>query len=313
MLQHEGNHIGDTWYFVKDGICHCFYLTAPLAFERHSAWDIAHATSRDMVTWEKQGIILEHGVLGAWDEKCLATGSAIEYNDKFWIVYTGGWNTEEAAIGLAVSDDLYHWDKVSYNPILPEPEPKFANVGRGGRKFRHWRDAQLKVIDGEVYALVGANSKTSPPDKCGAVAICKTKDMREWTVEEELQISAVCQELECPQIYQIRNKYVLLFSCFYDLFSDEMKEQYKDKLRQTSYYMVSDKLWGPYQFVEDFELLPTDCKDSDRDLQYANQMVFMNDEWYIIGTVWSDAGDYIADPQKVDFVDGRLIRKEIAG
>ena len=63
MLRHEGNHIGDSWYFVKDGVCHCYYLTCPETVERHTAWDIAHAVSTDLVHWENQGIVFSRDTL----------------------------------------------------------------------------------------------------------------------------------------------------------------------------------------------------------------------------------------------------------
>ena len=26
MLKDPGKHIGDTWYYIEENICHCFYL-----------------------------------------------------------------------------------------------------------------------------------------------------------------------------------------------------------------------------------------------------------------------------------------------
>ena len=307
MLRNEGYQIGDSWYYVKDDICHCFYLTCPVSVERHTAWDIAHATSRDLVHWEKHGIVLAKGNEAQWDRNCLSTGSVIEHDGRYWMAYTGQWNALTGKIGMAVSDDLYHWEKVSENPVLVPDEEVVALLGRGSRKFCHWRDPKLIRHDKEIYALVCATCKTAPEDACGAVAICRSTDMTAWDVIGEVQVEPVCQELECPQIYQIEGKYLLLFSCFKDLFSKQMVQKYGDKLRQTSYYMISDSIWGPYRFVPDFRLLPDHCEDPDQNVQYANQLIRMNEKWYILGTVWSDKGDYLADGRELTRIRSNIV------
>jgi len=43
MLIYPGNHLGDTWYYVKDDLIHCFYLTCPDNVARHTA---PHSRSR---------------------------------------------------------------------------------------------------------------------------------------------------------------------------------------------------------------------------------------------------------------------------
>lgn len=306
MLIHEGNHIGDSWYFVKDGTCHCFYLTCPVEKERHTVWEIAHATSGDLINWRKHGIVVKQGHEGEWDCHCLSMGSIIERNGRYWMAYTGEWNAPIVKIGIAVSDDLFHWEKVSYNPILTPSEALFSTQGRGIRKFCHWRDPKLMEYEGKIYALICATSKKAPIDACGAVAICQTEDMQNWDVTGEVSVESVCQELECPQIYYINGVYVLLFSCFKELFSEDIIRKYGNKLRQTSYYMVSNSIWGPYKFVPDFELLPADCTDVNQNVQYANQLIKWNGRWYILGTVWSEDGDYIADGREVRFSKGKL-------
>ncbi len=306
MLKCKNQHIGDSWYYIENDICHCYFLTCQDSIERHTAWNIAHATSKDLKHWEYQGIVLEKGSKDSWDGETLATGSVVKFKEKYWMAYTGNWNSEETAIGMAVSEDLYSWNKISDRPVLNLPASDFASNGRGLRKFRHWRDAKMYVKDDNVYALICTTSKESAEDACGAVAVMKTKDMYTWETVGELPVERIAQEYECPQVYKIHGKYYLIFSCFKDLFSEQMQKQYGDRLRQTSYYMVADSAEGPYRFERDFELIPRST-DPAADLQYANQIVKMNSEYYIMGTVWSDNGDYIADPLKVRVCDRQLI------
>lgn len=307
MLRQEGCHLGDAWYFVKDGLCHCYYLVCPQAVPRHTAWDIAHATSTDLINWEQHGKVVTRGAEGTWDHSCISTGSVVEHQGAYWMAYTGPWNGKYTQIGVAVSNDLYHWEKLPENPVLSPAEDKFSLCGRGLRTFCHWRDPKLYSSGGKVYALVCATSKTAQGDACGAVAVCSTENLRHWEVPQELAIEAVCQELECPQIARIDDAYVLLFSCYRDLFSAQMQQRYGAQLRQTSYYMVAQEPLGPYRFVPDFQLLPAGEAVGDANQQYANQLVQMNSRWYLLGTVWSEQGDYIADGRTVRFSDGRLV------
>lgn len=301
MLKISGFHIGDSWYFVKKGICHCYYLTCPDMQERHTSWDIGHAVSTDLVHWKNEGIVLKKGKENEWDFGCLATGSVIEYNHLYWMAYTGKWNSERTQIGLAVSTDLYQWEKCSWNPVT-EPDGKFYSLkGKGVRRFSHWRDGFMLHKDGFVYMVTCATDNHKDGDACAALGLARTHDMHTWEYLEPPVIDSIAQELECPQICKINGKYILLFSCFYDLFSEKMKQKYGERLRQTSYYMQADDIFGPYRFVERFDLLSNRCEDFHQNTQYANQAVFFNDRWHILGTVWSEDGDYIADPVEAIF------------
>jgi beta-fructofuranosidase len=116
MLRHKNNFIGDTWYYVNEDTVHCYYLTCPTTVERHTAWDIGHAVSKDLINWTDHQIVLRRGKLGDWDDTCLATGSVIKHEGRFWMAYTAKWDKPDVAVGIAVSDDLYHWEKVGNRP-----------------------------------------------------------------------------------------------------------------------------------------------------------------------------------------------------
>lgn len=313
MFQHEGNHIGDAWYFVENDICHCYYLTCPVTVTRHTAWDIAHATSSDLIHWNLHGTVIHRGDPGQWDHDCLATGSVVAYGGCYWMAYTGPWCGTLTQIGLAYSFDLYKWEKYPHNPVIKPDESLFSQHGRGIRKFCHWRDAKLYVHNDRLYALICATSRHAPEDACGSVAVVSTDDLQNWSVEGEIEIEAICQELECPQIQKVDNHYVLLFSCFKDLFSPSMQNKYGGYLRQTSYYLISAQPKGPYQFVPDFTLLPNDPQKPEESLQYANQLVLFQGKWYLLGTIWSDFGDCISDPYLIHMSEDRLTAEPISG
>lgn len=310
MLKMPGYHIGDSWYYVEGSCCHCFYLCCPDTQPRHTCWDIAHATSTDLRTWTLHGIVL-HAQADNWENGCLSTGSVLFYAGQYWMAFTGRWNDEVVRIGIAFSPDLYVWTKAPQSPVSAPDAAQYAMKGRGLRPFCHWRDPYLFCHDGAAWMLTAATSKTAPADACGAVSVSRSSDMLHWQILPPVTIEPVVQELECPQIVPLDGGYVLLFSAFSDLFSAQVQARAAGKLRQTSYYMVSDQLLGPYRFAENYTLLPDDCTDPDQRLQYANRLVQKDNRWYLMGTVWSDAGDYLSDPTEVAFdpVQKRLIRK----
>ena len=101
MLIHPGNYIGDTWYYVDNDTIHCFYLTCPNTIERHTSWDIAHATSTNLTDWTLHGVILRKGEPDAYDGRCPATGSVIRFKDRYWLAYTGNWNGPQPVAAMA--------------------------------------------------------------------------------------------------------------------------------------------------------------------------------------------------------------------
>ena len=231
MLRDPGKRIGDTWYYVEENICHCFYLTCPDTQPRHQCWDIAHATSRDLIHWTKHGVVLPKGQAGEWDCSCLSTGSVIRFDTRYWMAYSGKWDGEIVQIGLAVSDDLHTWKKCNWNPVCKPDGELYAKRGRGVRTFCHWRDPFLFIDGGKVYMITCATHPDAPADGCGTVGICCTEDMRHWRLLPPIAIDPIAQELECPQILQIEDRYILLFSCYEKLFCHQLQQKYGTALR----------------------------------------------------------------------------------
>lgn len=292
MLKHPGNHIGDSWYYRAGDVFHCYYLTHPNNLERHTAWDIAHATSTDLRNWDLYGLVVKRGSNDAWDGVCIATGSVIRFQDKYWMAYTGRWNEPRVAVGLAVSDDLFQWDKVPYNPITTIDTRYYEAIGSGTRHMAHWRDPFLFRHEGYVYHFVCASRNDGSPDARGTVGIARSSDMIEWEILPPPEIEPVSQELECPQVRQIGDHFFLLFSAFPEIFAPETRARYGGKLRQSSYVMVGNSPFGPFSFEQPDPLIPTTYPVQ----PYACQFVEWGGALYLMGTVWNDVQDFITDP-----------------
>lgn len=293
-------HLGDSWYFVDKDIVHAFYLVCPDTVERHTAWDIGHAVSSNLVDWYDHHIVLERGANTQWDDTCLATGSILYHDNRYWMAYTAKWNKPDVAVGLAVSDDLYTWEKCEWNPISQIEERFYEKIGSGQRNFSHWRDPQLFKRDDFIYHTVCASKNTGPTDARGTVGLARTKNMKDWEVVEPFNVEESVQELECPQFLVEKDKFIILFSSFYNLFSDELKkEKDPETLRQSSYCMWSEKFEGPYRFEKKEPIIPKNYPVQ----PYAMQLVRFKGKSYLMGTVWDFEGneDFLSDPIEIKF------------
>lgn len=297
--------IGDCWFYIENDLAHCFFLAASdiyPASERHFHWDIGHAVSRDLKNWDYAGIALKKGNNGAWDSKNLATGSIVKIDDKYLMAYTGHKKDECPEVqrtGLAISDDLFKWEKFDCNPVS-EPDIKFYEFeGSGQRKFVHWRDPFLYVDKDTVYQFVCARKQPIGNHPGGIIGAARSSlsDLCRWEALPPVEVDPVTEELECPSIHFISGKYYLLFCTHPFLMSNEFKEKHGDyNFISTTYCMVSDKLLGPYRMHGTGEIITSEP----RHFLYAAQLVDWKGELFILGT---DALNNISDPVLIRTVE----------
>jgi len=306
MLKHPGKLLGDAWFFVHDDLVHCFYLTCPVGMPRHAVWDIGHATSKDLVNWTVLPIALHRGPTGSWDD-CLATGSVIRWNGRFWMAFSAG---RTALVGIAVSDNLMTWTRHSENPVTNIDTRYYEEIGSGTRAIRHWRDPFLWTDGQWVYHYVCASKREGKPDERGALGLARTQNMSDWEILPPPQVDPVAQELECPQIHFANGQYHLIFSTITEFFSSRfLAEHSPEELGWSTYAMTGPTPFGPFHMESTGRILPVDYPVQ----PYACQLVFLNGKPYLLGMLVHPDGDAICDPIPVAFTDHgvRAIRTTI--
>ncbi|MBI4516647.1 MAG: hypothetical protein HY699_12620 [Deltaproteobacteria bacterium] len=294
MLRIPGHHLGDSWYYVDGEQVHCFFLICPDTTTRHMAWDIARASSFDLTNWVYHGIVLSRGSAEAWDGICLATGSVLNRGGCFWMAYTGNWFGPQPAVGLAVSHNLHDWQKAAGNPITTIDEHYYAATSRGRRPLPHWRDPFLFEADGFVYQLVCATAKGND-SPAGTVGVARSRDMTTWDVLPPLDVELFAEELECPQVVAGSGRYYLIFSTLGDLLLSNTPAR-ANQQGGNMYAMIGDTPLGPFRVASPEPVLPADMPDR----PYAGRIVDLEGKPYLLGTVWSDAGDRISDPIPIE-------------
>jgi predicted GH43/DUF377 family glycosyl hydrolase len=112
-------HTGRLWYWYQAG---------PRGGHR-----IGLARSTDAKSWRKEPVpVLDHGPVGAWDERVVADPYVFRLDPYFYLYYLGQDRAARQRLGVARSTDGLHWEKLRSNPILELGAPgTFDEAGLG--------------------------------------------------------------------------------------------------------------------------------------------------------------------------------------
>lgn len=133
--------ISDTYYLTYTG------------YNKKDA-QLCLATSRDLVHWERKGVILP-AYKGNWNVKWTKSGAIVpeKIDGKYWMYYLGTTPDNADQMGLASSTDLLHWADETKTPILPRRAGMFdSRVVEPG-------PAPILTKDGIVLVYNGADDK----------------------------------------------------------------------------------------------------------------------------------------------------------
>ena len=205
------------WLNDPNGFCfykdeyHLFYQYHPYS----SQWGPmhwGHVASKDLVNWELRPIAL--APTDEYDKDGCFSGSAIENDDKLYLLYTGhvdldnsnGGNDRIETQCLAVSHDGLHFDKVENNPVI-KSLPENLNI-----KTEHFRDPKVWKHGDWYYTVVGVQTK----EESGQVVVYKSQDLINWEFLNIMATSSVKENLgfmwECPNFAEVNGHEALILS-----------------------------------------------------------------------------------------------------
>ena len=164
-----------------------------------------HATTKDFIKWDHEEVAMapdKH-----YDHQGCFSGTAIEYDDKLWLMYTGvngekGSEIQEQCI--AYSEDGIHFSKMEENPVIPK-EVLPENIYLGD-----FRDPKIFKVGDVFYSAVAVKDKT----KAGKLYLYKSDDLKRWTFVSDMmpQLENFGVMWECPDIFEIDKKDIILMS-----------------------------------------------------------------------------------------------------
>lgn len=206
--------IGDITVIRHNNKYHLFHLIIP----NHDY--IAHAVSKDGVSWHRVKNALFVGDPGEWDDDMLWTMHVCEVDGKFEMYYTGLHRQHRGVvsrIGLAISDDLYDWKKVPH-PAFPfgSKAPYYEDLDNNPRKWLSFRDPFRFDHKGDTYFLICARASHGPTSRRGCVGLVKqNKNSIEYL--PPLHFPMVYDDMECPCVFELNGRHYLLGSIREDI------------------------------------------------------------------------------------------------
>lgn len=280
--------IGDITVIIHKGVYHLFHLIIP----NHDY--IAHAVSRNGISWKRVNNALFVGHPGEWDDDMLWTMHVCEVGDKFEMYYTGLQRKDRGVIsriGLAESKNLIDWEKNRKNIFPIEPKGIFYETSDANpRTWLSFRDPFRFEYKEEVYLLVGARTIAGPVSRRGCVGLVKiTHDIVE--LMPPIVCPLVYDDIECPCVFELNGRFFLLGSIREDI-----------KVR----YWFAPEFFGEYHSFHDDVLLPQGNYAA-RIVQDGDHLLVYN-FFYAYGKI--DALRVLPPPKELDTDDkGRLILK----
>jgi beta-fructofuranosidase len=236
------SELGDVDVVYHKGLFHLFHLILP----NHDY--IAHAVSDDGFLWRRVKNPLFIGEPGDWDDDMLWTMHISPDPDgpaSFRMFYTGLSRRERGRvqrIGLARSNDLYHWDKVSSsNYPLSITGPHYEESVSEGRHWVSCRDPFFYNQGEDRFLLVNARVPFGPKVRRGCVGLAREVAPDDFKWEQPLFFPSMYDDVEVPGLYKINDRYYLI---------GNIREDVK------VHYWHSKELRGNYEAFASNVLLP---------------------------------------------------------
>lgn len=255
--------VWDFWLAPRlgaDELFHCYFLQAPRSLPdaemRHDRARIGHATSPNLVDWEYHGTILPLGEPGAWDDATQWTGSVTRHAGKNYLFYTGRSTAESGnvqRIGIAMSDDLFTWEKLPQNPVMQAVPPWYEAPADDGGKRSDCRDPWILRYDDRWLMYYTASAAGQPSDRYGVVGIALSDDLISWTPHAPVAEPGCFGEVEVPQVFPLGNRWAMLFCTAKHALIDGQQATWNG-----THYFLADTPYGPFTLAPGPLLLADD-------------------------------------------------------
>lgn len=187
-----------------NGWYHIFYQYYPYTAE-WGPMHWGHARSKDLLHWETLPVALAPD---AHEDGCFS-GSAVAYDGKLWLIYTGHHYTApgngEAFYedqNLAFSEDGIHFEKYDGNPVLRTPADN----------TKHFRDPKVWQEGETFYMVLGSQQD----DGLGRALLYSSRDLKHWerisTLAKAKDVKEDGYMWECPDFFHLDGRDILLMS-----------------------------------------------------------------------------------------------------
>lgn len=309
----NGMGMWDTWFVVHKGTAHVYHLQRKNPGSTRTKLEedsIGHATSTDLIHWNEQAPALPPGSAEQNDDLQPWTGCTVEHEGVFYMYYTMRGKKDnglDQRIGLAISDDLFHWKRYENNPVIT-PDPRWY-MGRTNPRPNGKVDCRDLVVVRDRDQWLGfyaATLRAEEVSESGVIAAVRSKDLIHWEhLPPAFSPGKYCV-LEVPDVFELDGRWYM--TCLAGngygnrgVFSDPYA------IRGTV-YAVSDNPAGPYhEFKDDNVLICGNMKTG-----YSCRSVEFSGERYAFYTQPTTGGDTLSPPMQVRTTDYGKLRLQWA-
>jgi beta-fructofuranosidase len=311
----NGMSMWDTWCIEHEGVVHAFYLQRLTPGSSRNQPDedfIGHAVSADLIHWEECELALPPGEPGGLDDMQAWTGCVYKCGEKFHMYYTMRSTRDGGAgqyIGLAISDDLYHWERYSGNPII-SPDKRWY-ISHYNPLDRGTVDARDLIIvrhpdDTKWLGYFAARIQAKEMAQSSVIAAAQSTDLIHW---EQLPPAFVPKKYACielPDVYEIDGKWYM--TCLAGNTYGNRGIYSDPYVTNGTIYAVADNPEGPFEELDDDNVLIGGNVTSG----YSCRTFMFNNERYLLYTepsmVSQTAYSTLSPPTLVKSVDGGKLR-----
>ena len=260
----ENGYVGDVIPFYDEDSKQfkLFYL-----FDRRkdselhdSNWSWHLLSTGDFMDFTDNGIVIPAGGkkdrdYGIW------TGSVIKAGDTYHAFYTGGniyyreQGKSEQAICHAVSSDLVNWEKIPEHTFYPREDIYEKHDFRDPFVFYNEKEKQY-------WMFVTARIKQGPAKRRGCIALCKSKNLKNWEIGKPFWAPHLYYVLEVSELFMIGDWWYFLFS---------------ENNEVSTHYRMSRSLKGPWKSATNDTFDATSF--------YAAKTASIGDKRYLFGWI----------------------------
>ena len=315
----KGMYVWDAWYMPLGDQIHMYHLqksrTGPDDPKGPQAW-LGHAVTSNLIDWEECSHAFGPDPDNCHDDIRPYTGCTVWYEGKGYLFYTMRGSIDdgkEQAIGLALSDDGYHWKRYSGNPVIIPDKEWYASVGNPIPELRDCRDLVV-LADPDDKGWYGYYATRTPGrelPETSVIACVYSTDLIHWKHLPPAFAPDKYAVIEVPDVFELNGKWYMtcLTGEHYGnrgIFSDP-------NIREGTIYAVADNPQGPFDELRDNVLIgahsavPLSCRTvlfkGERYIMYTDR------ERYDRSDSGASAYGTISTPKLLDTDGDRLFMK----
>ncbi|TVQ27551.1 MAG: hypothetical protein EA383_02340 [Spirochaetaceae bacterium] len=301
MFSEPGKYAVDFSIVRKDSIYHLFHIRGNRgvfvgSHNNGSEEDIGHATSDNLVVWDRHAPVVPRGTIGSWEESKVFAPDVLEKDGLYYMFYTGVTRYVVQSIGLATSRDLFNWEKHPGNPlVVPGTWSNWKEQAENDQPA-HCRDGMVFLDSRSGHYVMYYTA--SMGDKRACIGTAFSENLIDWKDTGPTFIEDDCtyNRMESPFVFEENGT-------FYMFYSGKGKRSDHWEIC----YLRSDSPTGPWEKPPNHTLL--------EDWGCASQQPIFDGQRYMLFILYEKVRTAfhrgkVSDPVRMSFAKDGTVRLE---